>query len=113
MNPGFSSLQAYPFERLRRLYAGLEPANKGLINLSIGEPKHHTPAFIQQALIESIDGTNSYPSTRGTLELRSTIAAWLTRRFKLGVNSVDPDKHVLPVTSATGWCWELNPGPLQ
>ena len=97
MNPGFSSLQAYPFERLRGLYAGLQPANKEPVNLSIGEPKHRTPEFIQRALIESIDGTNKYPSTRGTLELRSTIAAWLTNRFKLAENTVDPDKHVLPV----------------
>ena len=97
MNPGFTSLQPYPFERLRALYAEVQAAQKEVINFSIGEPKHPTPAFIQRALIESIDGTNKYPSTRGTPELREAIAHWLSARFQLSAESVDPDKHVLPV----------------
>ena len=97
MNPGFTSLQPYPFERLRALYAEVQAAQKEAINFSIGEPKHPTPAFIQRALIESIDGTNKYPSTRGTPELREAIAHWLSARFQLSAESVDPDKHVLPV----------------
>ena len=97
MNPGFTSLQPYPFERLRALYAEVQAAQKEAINFSIGEPKHPTPAFIQRALIESIDGTNKYPSTRGTPELREAIAHWLSARFQLSAESIDPDKHVLPV----------------
>ena len=97
MNPGFTSLQPYPFERLRALYAEVQAAQKEPINFSIGEPKHPTPAFIQRALIESIDGTNKYPSTRGTPELREAIAHWLSARFQLSAESIDPDKHVLPV----------------
>ncbi|MEM7469141.1 MAG: aminotransferase class I/II-fold pyridoxal phosphate-dependent enzyme, partial [Pseudomonadota bacterium] len=97
MNPGFSSLQAYPFERLRALYSSVEPANKALVNLSIGEPQHPTPSFIQQALVDAIDGTGKYPSTRGSDALRSTIAGWLTQRFELPESAIDPDKQVLPV----------------
>ncbi|MGR8947517.1 MAG: succinyldiaminopimelate transaminase [Gammaproteobacteria bacterium] len=97
MNPGFSSLQAYPFERLKVLYASLTPADKQAINLSIGEPKHPTPSFIQQALIDSIAGTGKYPTTRGTPALRETIATWLTKRFGLKSDTIDPEQHILPV----------------
>lgn len=97
MNPGFSELHAYPFERLKALMASSTPATKEPINFSIGEPKHPTPEFIQQALIGAINGTNHYPSTRGTVELRRSIAAWLCSRFHLPSASIDPDLHVLPV----------------
>ena len=97
MNPGFSSLQPYPFERLRALYEPLTPADKSPINLSIGEPKHPTPDFIQQTLIESIDGTARYPSTRGTPALREAIAKWISQRFKVNPAMIDAERHVLPV----------------
>lgn len=95
MNPGLSSLNAYPFERLKELIRSTEAAPKAQINFSIGEPKHPTPAFIQQALIDAIDGTNRYPSTKGSQELRESIARWLIRRFSL--SEISPDEHVLPV----------------
>ena len=97
MNPGFPALQPYPFERLRALYETLTPATKSAINLSIGEPKHLTPSFIQQALIDAIDGTARYPSTRGSDELREVIAAWLSKRFNLGAGGLDPNRQILPV----------------
>ncbi|MEY4428463.1 MAG: succinyldiaminopimelate aminotransferase, partial [Pseudomonadota bacterium] len=45
MNPLLSTLQPYPFERLRGLTKGVTP-NPALraISLGIGEPKHATPA---------------------------------------------------------------------
>ena len=97
VNPGFSALQPYPFERLRALYEPLTPADKTPINLSIGEPKHPTPDFIQQALIDSIDGTARYPSTRGTPALREAIVKWLESRFNLSGAKLDAERHVLPV----------------
>ena len=51
MNPLLTKLQPYPFERLRKLFAGVTPnADYTPISLGIGEPKHPTPAFIRQAL---------------------------------------------------------------
>ncbi|HEY6896091.1 MAG TPA: succinyldiaminopimelate transaminase, partial [Rhodocyclaceae bacterium] len=66
MNPDLSLLQAYPFEKLRRLFADVTPA-AGLreIKLSIGEPQHDTPPFIKQALAESLGGLANYPATLG------------------------------------------------
>ena len=40
------------------------------------------------------DSLATYPPTRGSLELRSAIAAWVMRRFGA---SLDPDTEVLPV----------------
>ena len=71
MNPRLSALQPYAFERLRALLQGVTP-NPGLrpINLSIGEPKHATPALIRNALTDALDGLAVYPATAGTPALR-------------------------------------------
>ena len=52
LNPLLDKLQPYPFEKLRRLLAGAAP-NPALepINLSIGEPKHPTPALVKSAFV--------------------------------------------------------------
>jgi N-succinyldiaminopimelate aminotransferase len=99
MNPRLELLQAYPFERLRALLAGVAPP-VGLrhIPLSIGEPKHAPPAFIGATLVQSLgESLGSYPLVLGRLELREAIARWLERRFALAGGSVSPDHNVLPV----------------
>lgn len=94
MNPLLHSLHAYPFQRLRTLLATASPtAGLSSINLSIGEPKHPTPGVIKQALLDSLDGLASYPSTLGMPELRQSCAAWLARRY--GV-TIDPEREILP-----------------
>lgn len=98
MNPSLSLLKPYPFERLRSLLANSKP-NAALngIGLQIGEPRHPAPPFIEQALLDHMRGLGSYPLTAGIPELRQSIAAWLTRRFKLPDDRVDPDTMILPV----------------
>ena len=98
MNPDLSHLQPYPFERLAKLFDGVSP-REGMdaISLSIGEPKHPTPAFITEEVITHLHGLSNYPLTRGTPELRHAIAAWLTNRFGLPAGSLDPEQQVLPV----------------
>ncbi len=99
MNPNLSLLKPYPFERLRVLLANSKPnRDLKLIGLQIGEPRHPAPHFVEQALIDNMKGLGTYPLTAGSAELRRAIAAWLTRRFKLPDNSVNPDSMVLPVT---------------
>jgi len=98
MNPGLAKLQPYPFERLSALRDGVEP-NRALtlINLSIGEPQHPTPRLVLDALVAALDGTAKYPATKGSDELRNTIAHWLTQRFRLPEGAVRGDTMVLPV----------------
>ncbi|MBM1143355.1 MAG: succinyldiaminopimelate transaminase [Alcanivorax sp.] len=95
MNPDLERLHPYPFEKLGALFAGVTPADKPPIALSIGEPQHPSPAFVQQALRDNTALLAKYPATAGLPELRQAIAGWLTRRFKL--ESVDADHQILPV----------------
>ena len=97
MNPHLAELQAYPFERLAKLKAGIAPpAHLAHIPLSIGEPKHAPPDFVLQVLRDSLAGLGQYPSTVGLPELRAACASWLERRFGLGAMRVGLDT-VLPV----------------
>lgn len=98
MNPLLSRLQPYPFERLRALTQDIQP-NAALrpISLGIGEPKHPTPAFIQDALTAALPGLASYPATAGSPALREAMAGWLQRRY--GVE-VDPATQILPVNGS-------------
>jgi len=99
VNPNLAKLQPYPFERLRLLYKDITPdARYSAINLGIGEPKHPTPEFIRQALIQNLAGLASYPATAGTPELRDAIAAWARRRY--GLTALDALTQVLPVNGS-------------
>ncbi|MGY6275677.1 succinyldiaminopimelate transaminase [Methylomonas sp. MgM2] len=98
MNPRLTQLHSYPFEKLAALKQGVTPpADKHHIALSIGEPKHATPHFIQEALLQHLHGLTLYPTTKGLPELRQTIADWLCRRFGLAAGAVDAETQVLPV----------------
>ena len=99
MNPLLASLQPYPFERLRQLFAGVTP-NPQLahISLGIGEPKHATPEFIKKALTDSLDSALSgYPATAGELRMREACAQWLQRRYRIEINAAT---QVLPVNGS-------------
>lgn len=95
MNPDLDLLQPYPFERLRDLFADLEPPAKPALNLGIGEPQHAAPAFVLEVLASELSGLARYPATRGIQELRNAMAAWLAARFRLP--GVDPEREILPV----------------
>lgn len=97
MNPDLARLQPYPFEKIRHLLDGVKPAAIPAISLAIGEPKHPTPDFIHQAVINSLKGLANYPLTKGSLALRQAIADWLTWRFQLPGQTLDAEKHVIPV----------------
>ena len=99
MNPNLSKLQPYPFQRLRDLLHGTTPNPQfSAINLSIGEPKHATPALIKDALLNNLAGLANYPTTAGVPELRQAISAWLSHRY--GVPALDPGKAIIPVNGS-------------
>ena len=98
MNQDLNRLQPYPFEKLAALKAGATPPQHlPHIALSIGEPKHAAPSFVAEEIITHLHGLSNYPTTKGTLELRNSIARWLTNRFQLPANDIDPERHILPV----------------
>ena len=102
MNPNLSKLQAYPFERLRQLFAAVVPNPAYTpISLGIGEPRHATPALVKDAYCDAIlaksGGLNVYPATTGDASLRMSIAGWLLRRYGL---SLDVSTQILPVNGS-------------
>ncbi|MEN8213974.1 MAG: succinyldiaminopimelate transaminase [Pseudomonadota bacterium] len=98
MNPGFGGLHPYPFEKLAALKSDAEPPSAlPHIALSIGEPKHQTPAFITEEVMTHLHKLSVYPATRGLLQLRQAIADWLCRRFQLDTAPLDPEQHILPL----------------
>ena len=97
MNPDLKKLQPYPFEKLKALKTGCVPTVDGHIALSIGEPKHAAPEFVLDSITNNLKAINSYPLTKGCIELRKAITNWLDRRFNLSSNALDPEKHVMPV----------------
>ncbi len=99
MNPDLNKLQPYPFQKLSQLFGQVTP-NAALkpIALHIGEPKHETPAFIKEALVQGLDGLANYPTTIGSDALRNAITQWLARRYDIAVP--DAKTQVLPVNGS-------------
>ena len=98
MNPLLSRLQPYPFERLRKLFAGVQPpAGVRPISLGIGEPRHATPPFIEQALSADLGGLAKYPATAGEPALREACAQWARQRYGI---ALDAAAQVLPVNGS-------------
>lgn len=99
MNPDLEKLHPYPFQKLRELFADIQP-NPALspVNLSIGEPKHATPEFIKSALAENLAGLSNYPTTLGNAPLREAISHWLTRRYSIPL--LNPETAIIPVNGS-------------
>jgi N-succinyldiaminopimelate aminotransferase len=98
MNPRLARLHPYPFERLRELTADVVPSKAHRpISLGIGEPRHATPALIEDAIRGSLAGLSSYPATAGAPALRQACAGWVQRRY--GV-TLDAATQVLPVNGS-------------
>ena len=98
MNPRLALLHPYPFERWRELTADIvPPAQLTPISLGIGEPRHRTPALIEEALLRALPALSGYPATAGEPALREAIAGWAQRRY--GVE-LDARAQVLPVNGS-------------
>ena len=97
MNPELENLHTYPFEKLRNLLSKCNVnTKKSAITLAIGEPKHKTPKFITEELEANISNISTYPTTRGTNELKTAIINWLCRRFNLSQETLNEERNILP-----------------
>jgi succinyldiaminopimelate transaminase len=96
-NPRLAEEVEYPFERFAAVRAAGRARGQEPIDLSLGDPREPTPAFIREALARAIPERSSYPSVAGRPELRRAAAGWVERRF--GVR-LDPDRHVLPANGS-------------
>ena len=82
----FSTLPAYAFPRLRALL-DIHPAGGKVLHMSIGEPKHEFPSFIQEILLKNIQDFNRYPSNDGSPELLNAISDWVNKRYGVVIKS--------------------------
>jgi N-succinyldiaminopimelate aminotransferase len=98
MNPLLSSLQPYPFERLKQLFATVTPNPAyAPISLGIGEPRHATPQLVLDALAKATAQLAAYPATAGLPALRESCVNWMQRRYGL---KLDAATQVLPVNGS-------------
>ncbi len=98
MNPLLSSLQPYPFERLKQLFATVTPNPAyAPISLGIGEPRHATPQLVLDALAKATAQLAAYPATAGLPALRASCVNWMQRRYGL---KLDAATQVLPVNGS-------------
>jgi acetylornithine aminotransferase len=92
LSPVLAGLAQYPFARLDDWKSDATARGIELIDFGMGDPREVTPAFIREALVNSIEPVSSYPRATGLPELRTAIAGWLDRRFGVAVD----DGEIVP-----------------
>src|SRR5262245_52510708 len=98
MNPLLATLQPYPFERLKQLFASVTSYSAYRpISLGIGEPAHATPKLSLDALAGATRELATYPTTAGAPALRQACAGWVQRRYGI---TLDPATQILPVNGS-------------
>jgi N-succinyldiaminopimelate aminotransferase len=98
LNARLERLNDYPFQRLADLLQGVDPrVNSQPVMLHIGEPRHQPPGFALDAIAADRTRWNLYPPVIGTPALREACAGYLTRRYGLASNALDPHKQIAPV----------------
>jgi N-succinyldiaminopimelate aminotransferase len=99
INERLEALGGNPFARLHELLAPVAPrANLAPLMLSVGEPQHQPPAFMAETIAAHADSWNRYPPPQGTDEFRAAAVDWLTRRFALKPETLDPARHILSLS---------------
>ncbi len=88
----FDTLPEGPFSKLRHLLSGINP-EVSVFDMSIGEPKHPFPNFINTIINDKMADFGKYPAALGIDELRAANANWLNKRFNL-TQKVNKNAHV-------------------
>lgn len=89
------------FKRLDALLKGIAP-NPDLtpINMTIGEPRHTPPEGVGHAVGSTSGGFGTYPPITGSLNLRTAIARWITRRYGLPTDAITPERNVVALNGS-------------
>jgi acetylornithine aminotransferase len=93
LSPLVAELGQYPFARLDGWRADARGRGIDVIDFGVGDPREPTPAFVREALAAGIHELSSYPRAVGLPEYREAVAAWIERRFGVGV---DPVAEIVP-----------------
>jgi acetylornithine aminotransferase len=93
LSPLVQELGQYPFARLDEWRADARARGIDVIDFGVGDPREPTPAFIREALVAGMREVSSYPRAVGLPEYREAVAAWIERRFGVGL---DPAGEIVP-----------------
>jgi aspartate/methionine/tyrosine aminotransferase len=99
LNANVENAPGYPFLRLAEARRAAHARGIDVVDLSMGEPTDPTPRVVRDALVHAAAtlSLSRYPKAAGLPELRTAIAAWVTRRYSV---QLDPDSEVLPTLGA-------------
>ena len=82
----FSNLPEYAFPRLRGLLDA-QASGGDVLHMTIGEPQHDFPAWVLDIIAKHAKEFRKYPPNAGSVELQTSISAWIKRRFGVIVDA--------------------------
>ncbi len=88
-----------PFTRLNRLLEGIPAGHAQPIIMTAGDPNEKMPAFVMDKMKEAEETMSSYPTIRGSDELRTAIAQWIGRRYRMP-GGISPNREILPINGS-------------
>ena len=98
-NTNLDKLTDYPFDRLRALLNGVEaPVDKEPMIMSLGEPKHASPALLTETINKFANQWAKYPPIAGTPDLLDAIREWLNRRYNLPAGLIEASQNICAVS---------------
>ncbi len=102
-----ADIKPYYFTTLAERIQELKARNVDVIRLDMGAPDLPPPAFITEALVESVrkSNTHSYTSSGGTPAYRQAIATYYQQRFNV---SLDPQTETLGLIGSKEGLFNLN-----
>jgi succinyldiaminopimelate transaminase len=79
----------YPHDRLDPIRAVAAGVPGGILDASVGTPVDPMPKVVIDALVAAGPGATGYPATIGSLDLRTSAAGWVERRFGCALTADD------------------------
>jgi N-succinyldiaminopimelate aminotransferase len=97
LNNRLELLGDYAFSKLNTLLEPIAPCpNLPPVIMSVGDPLHQPPVFVQEIVARADSSWNRYPPVNGTPEFRAACAGWLSRHYKLPAGMIDADRQIAP-----------------
>lgn len=93
-------LAELPPSSFAQLATLLDPHKPGKppVSLAVGDPQSSPPPFIAEAIARTAQQFGQYPAINGTADWREAAAEWLRRRFGLPAETIDAERHLLPLS---------------
>jgi N-succinyldiaminopimelate aminotransferase len=88
-----------PFTRNNRLLAGISAGHAQPIIMTAGDPNEAMPGFVIEKMREATQTLGTYPTIRGSDELRTAIGAWIGRRYGIA-NQIDITREIHPLNGS-------------